>query len=125
MERYIGIDVGAETIKLAEVGGYDDGLRLVRHAIVPHGKEPGARLLEVLQTWDWRTVSSVAATGRLGELPPVEPDLRPDLPGGDPAFDVVVRGYRMDEVDARLESLQAELESLRGENDRLTGERDA
>src|SRR5512140_932000 len=66
MERFIGIDVGAETIKLAELGGYDDGLRLVRHAIVPHGKEPGARLMEVLQAWDWRTVTSVAATGRLG-----------------------------------------------------------
>ncbi len=66
MERFIGIDVGAETIKLAEVAGFDDGLRLARHAIVPHGKEPGSRVLEVLQAWDWRTVTSVAATGRLG-----------------------------------------------------------
>jgi predicted CoA-substrate-specific enzyme activase len=66
MERFIGVDVGAETIKLAEVGGYDDGLKLVRHAIVPHGKEPGARLLEILQEWDWETVTSVSATGRLG-----------------------------------------------------------
>src|SRR5512146_1568961 len=66
MERFIGIDVGAETIKLAEAGGDDDGLRPVRHAIGPHGKEPGPRLLEILQTWDWRTVTSVTATGRLG-----------------------------------------------------------
>src|SRR5215208_4670753 len=66
MERFIGVDVGAETIKLAELASSDDGLRLVRHAIVPHGQEPGSRVLEVLQAWDWRTVSSVAATGRLG-----------------------------------------------------------
>ncbi len=74
MERFIGIDVGAETIKLAELGGYDDGLRLVRHAVVPHGKEPGARLIEVLQAWDWRTVTSVAATGRLGRPARGRPD---------------------------------------------------
>ena len=42
MERFVGIDVGAETIKLAEVAREGEGLRLVRHALVPHGKEPGA-----------------------------------------------------------------------------------
>jgi hypothetical protein len=58
MHRYIGIDVGAETIKLAEIAGYDDGLKLVRHAMVPHGKEPGVRLLELLRAWDWSTETS-------------------------------------------------------------------
>ncbi|HEX9243095.1 MAG TPA: BadF/BadG/BcrA/BcrD ATPase family protein, partial [Anaeromyxobacter sp.] len=66
MQRYIGIDVGAETIKVAELAGYDDGLKLVRTATVPHGKEPGPRLLELLGSWDWSTVTSAAATGRLG-----------------------------------------------------------
>ncbi len=54
------------------------------------------------------------AVGRLGELPEAEPDLRPDTRDGEPAFDVVLRGYRMDEVDARLAELQGEIDELRG-----------
>jgi hypothetical protein len=54
------------------------------------------------------------ALGLLGELPPAEPDLRPDTLDGEPSFDVVLRGYRMDEVDAQLATLQAEIDSLRG-----------
>ena len=55
----------------------------------------------------------LAASGRLGALPAAEPDLRPEGPEGDPSFDVVVRGYRMDEVDARIAALQGELDRLR------------
>jgi len=55
---------------------------------------------------------ALAATGRLGQLPEAEPDLRPDEQDGEPAFDVVVRGYRMDEVDARLSSMQDEIDRL-------------
>lgn len=56
---------------------------------------------------------ALAAAGRLGDLPAAEPDLRPEGPDADPSFDVVVRGYRMDEVDARLASMQDELDRLR------------
>jgi hypothetical protein len=52
--------------------------------------------------------------GPLGELPPAEPDLKPDVVDGQPQFDVVVRGYRMDEVDQQLATMQAELDELRG-----------
>jgi hypothetical protein len=55
----------------------------------------------------------MATTGRLGQYPDVEPDLRPDQ--GDAGFDVVVRGYRMDEVDARLASLEAEIDHLKSQ----------
>jgi predicted CoA-substrate-specific enzyme activase len=65
MERFVGVDVGAETIKVAEIAREGEGLRLVRHAIVPHGKEPGARLVELLRLWDWDSVSSAVTTGRL------------------------------------------------------------
>ena len=51
--------------------------------------------------------------GLLGDLPGAEPDLRPDMRDGEPSFDVVVRGYRMDEVDAQIADLQAEIERLR------------
>lgn len=55
-----------------------------------------------------------AVLGLLGDLPPSEQDLRPDTRDGEPSFDVVVRGYRMDEVDAQLASLQEEITALRG-----------
>ena len=57
---------------------------------------------------------TLAAVGRLGELPEAEPDLRPEVRDGEPAFDVVVRGYRMDEVDARIASMQDEIDRLSG-----------
>ncbi len=56
-----------------------------------------------------------AALGLLGGLPDSEQDLRPDVIDGEPSFDVVVRGYRMDEVDARLQEMQGELDVLRSE----------
>lgn len=58
------------------------------------------------------------AVGRLGDLPPVEPDRAPDrLPAGPLAgpdvdavrFDVSLRGYRMDEVDDVLDRVAADL----------------
>lgn len=52
--------------------------------------------------------------GPLGELPPAEPDVTPEVIDGAPAFDVVVRGYRMDEVDQQLAAMQAEIDDLRG-----------
>lgn len=55
----------------------------------------------------------VATAGSLGQYPDAEPDLRPDQ--GDTGFDVVVRGYRMDEVDARMAALEAEIAHLRSQ----------
>lgn len=55
----------------------------------------------------------VAVSGGLGQYPDVEPDLRPDQ--GDTGFDVVVRGYRMDEVDARMAALEAEIDHLKSQ----------
>jgi hypothetical protein len=40
-------------------------------------------------------------------------DYRPEFPD-DPQFDVVVRGYRMDEVDAKIAELEQEIGTLRG-----------
>jgi hypothetical protein len=58
--------------------------------------------------------ASFIAVGRLGELPEAEPDVRPEGWRDDRAFDVVVRGYRMDEVDARIAQLEQEIDDLRG-----------
>jgi TolA-binding protein len=62
--------------------------------------------------------------GPLGELPPAEPDRRPDTRDGEPSFDVVVRGYRMDEVDQQIAELQGQIAELQGHTE-LQGQADA
>lgn len=66
-------------------------------------------------------VGFLLVLGLLGGLPPAEPDLRPDTEDGQPAFDVVVRGYRMDEVDAQLATMQDQIDLMQAE---LDGRRD-
>lgn len=56
--------------------------------------------------------AAVVAAGRLDRLPPAEPDNAPTSLD-DPRFDVVARGYRMDEVDETVAGLQAEIARLR------------
>ena len=55
---------------------------------------------------------AMVASGRWGQLPEASMDLRPETPDGRPTFDVVLRGYRMDEVDAELERLQRRIDEL-------------
>lgn len=57
----------------------------------------------------------LVSAGRLGELPEAVRDARPNLKADRPAFDVVVRGYRMDEVDATIDALQAQIAYLTDE----------
>jgi predicted CoA-substrate-specific enzyme activase len=66
MQRFMGIDVGAETIKLAEVVRDNGALRVVRTQLAAHRKDPGAKLMELLGLWDWDRVESAGVTGRLG-----------------------------------------------------------
>ncbi len=51
---------------------------------------------------------ALASVGRLGELPEAPVDRKPAEVG----FDVVARGYRMDEVDDELARLRARLATL-------------
>jgi hypothetical protein len=57
----------------------------------------------------------LAGTGRLGALPESDPDYRPDQLDGEPQFDVVVRGYRMDEVDDQIAEMQETIAELRSQ----------
>ena len=66
MDRFVGIDVGAETVKVAELIREPGGLRWGRRALVAHDKDPGRALLEVLSGWDWDGVQGAAVSGRLG-----------------------------------------------------------
>jgi len=66
-ERFVGIDVGAETIKVAEVLREGDRWALGRRELLEHGKQPGPRLVELLRGWDWPGVRRAAVSGRLSQ----------------------------------------------------------
>jgi predicted CoA-substrate-specific enzyme activase len=67
-DRFVGIDVGAETIKLAELVRRGTTLVWSRRAIAEHHKEPGPMLLRLLRRWNWEEVTGAAVSGRLGRL---------------------------------------------------------
>ncbi|HEX9046315.1 MAG TPA: BadF/BadG/BcrA/BcrD ATPase family protein, partial [Verrucomicrobiae bacterium] len=64
LQRFVGIDIGAETIKLVELLRDVDGPRLGRSEIIEHGKNPGPALGDALQRWDWPEVDGAAVSGR-------------------------------------------------------------
>jgi predicted CoA-substrate-specific enzyme activase len=64
-ERFLGIDIGAETIKALELVQDATGLHPARRRLLEHGKRPGPVLLDLLREWDWDSVQSAAVTGRL------------------------------------------------------------
>ena len=66
MARFVGIDVGAETLKVVEVVHERAACRVVRRACVEHHKDPGPRLVDVLSGWSWDGIGGAAVTGRLG-----------------------------------------------------------
>src|SRR5512135_3255986 len=66
MARFIGIDVGAETIKVVELAQQGRELRCARREVVDHHKDPGDALLALLRGWAWETVDGAAVCGRLG-----------------------------------------------------------
>ena len=67
-KRFLGIDVGAETIKVVEVLRHGDTLQSGRRRLVEHHKQPAQRLLEVLGEFDWSDLSGAAVSGRLARL---------------------------------------------------------
>jgi predicted CoA-substrate-specific enzyme activase len=66
MARFIGIDMGAESLKVVELVREGAALKLGRRALAEHHKEPGRRLLEILGEFAWDGVTGAAVTGRLG-----------------------------------------------------------
>jgi len=68
-KRYIGIDVGAETVKVVELLQAEGGqLAVGRKILVEHHKDPGSAVIEALQDLDWPSVDGAAGTGRLARL---------------------------------------------------------
>ena len=64
-ERYIGIDAGAETIKVVELTREGGELRWTGRKITEHHKEPGAAILRLLSRLGWDAVRGAAVSGRL------------------------------------------------------------
>ena len=64
VSRYLGVDLGAETLKLVEVIRDGAGLRLGRIEVVEHGKKPGEALSETLRDWNWEGLEGAMASGR-------------------------------------------------------------
>ncbi len=72
--RFIGIDAGAESIKLVELLRDEAGLRIGRREILEHGSRPGPVLLAALRRWQWSDADGAATSGRFAaqiRLPPV------------------------------------------------------
>src|SRR5512141_3249723 len=72
MQRTIGLDVGAETVKVVELRGAPGRLEWTRRARVDHQKDPAAALRDVLAAWGWEDATGACATGRLGRSLAVE-----------------------------------------------------
>ena len=70
--RWVGVDVGAETVKVVELMGEPGALTWTRRARRDHQKDPAAALAELLAGWDWDHLDGACATGRLGRQLTVE-----------------------------------------------------
>jgi activator of 2-hydroxyglutaryl-CoA dehydratase/predicted nucleotide-binding protein (sugar kinase/HSP70/actin superfamily) len=66
MPRFLGVDAGAETLKVVELAGEPGGLVWRRRARLEHHKAPGAAFAELLREWGWEGLRGAVATGRLG-----------------------------------------------------------
>ena len=63
--RTLGLDLGAETIKLVELAGEPGALRVVRRRLVEHQQRPDEALRALLSEVDWDGLDGAAACGRL------------------------------------------------------------
>ncbi len=68
-ERYVGIDAGAESIKLVVATPLPGGTTVPIHQeLREHHKEPQKTLEAMLEGMDWSQVAGAAATGRLSRM---------------------------------------------------------
>lgn len=67
-DRVLGIDLGAESVKIVELSRLDGEWRWTRRHHFEHAKRPGPRLVEALAQFDWSSVTGAAASGRLARM---------------------------------------------------------
>jgi predicted CoA-substrate-specific enzyme activase len=63
--RYLGLDLGAERVKVAEVLVRDGVARPGRTWMADHGKDPTATLARLLPELEWSRLDGAAVTGRM------------------------------------------------------------
>ena len=66
LQRFLGIDAGAESLKLVELSKMDGQWRIVRRSRIDHRKEPQPLLQRLYSEWGGATMAGAALTGRLG-----------------------------------------------------------
>lgn len=64
--RFLGVDVGADTLKVVELTRVNGEWQVQRRRRLEHDKEPQSQLSEIYREWDGATVAGAALTGRLG-----------------------------------------------------------
>lgn len=67
-ERIAGLDLGAETVKVAEIIRDGDGLRRGRTWLREHGKDPAGTLARLMTEIDWNGITAAAVTGRMAGI---------------------------------------------------------
>ncbi len=67
-ERYLGIDLGAETVKLVELVRERGRLRVARQVLAEHHKDPAAVVPRLLAELGWHGLRGAAATGRASRM---------------------------------------------------------
>jgi hypothetical protein len=65
-QRFLGVDLGAETLKLVELARVDGQWLVQRRCRLEHGKEPQLLLNRLCREWDAATLAGAALPGRLG-----------------------------------------------------------
>ena len=68
MKRYVGIDAGAETLKVVELREENGKLSLHEKKRIAHHKDPKAALRDILASMDFQTIDAIGACGRLGRM---------------------------------------------------------
>jgi predicted CoA-substrate-specific enzyme activase len=66
--RFLGIDIGAETIKVVELVMVAGRPQRGRIRVEEHHKQPGPVVQEILGDFDWANVAGAAVSGRLSRL---------------------------------------------------------
>ena len=71
-ERYLGIDLGAETIKFILLERQNGRLVITYDSVVAHDKNPIHAFKKGISTLDWESLTSVVTTGRISRVLNIE-----------------------------------------------------
>ena len=111
---FLGVDVGAESIKVVAVEEHGGQTTVAWHREASHGKDPQGAILELISAVDTGSASGIAVTGRLSRIlvapsVPTKAALRKGVRASRPTLDAVTvisvgaRGFSVLELGANGE----------------------